>query len=113
MDDSNRMQHWPDHRPRQHAKAGYSQKPYDSTDLQEAVNDEILRGGRHFTGLYDIGKKNGLRFRLCSNQRILACDCPGYWRCIGYTAAREIGVYKLLIDDRKGLGKPETCTEQG
>jgi hypothetical protein len=76
---------------------------YDSIYLPEAVNDEILRGGRHFTGLDEYRKADWIKIlKLQQPEDTLLATVLDTGEASVIQLAREIGVYKILMDERKG-----------
>lgn len=76
---------------------------YDSIYLPEAVNDEILRGGPHFTGLDEYRKAGWIKIsKLQQSEDTLLATVLDTGEASVIQLAREIGVYKILMDERKG-----------
>jgi predicted nucleic acid-binding protein len=76
---------------------------YESIYLPQAVHDEILLGGRHFTGLEEYRKINWIKIsKLQQPGDPLLATVLDTGEASVIQLAREIGVHKILMDERKG-----------
>lgn len=76
---------------------------YESIYLPEAVHDEILHGGRHFRGLEAYRKVDWIKIsKLQQPGDPLLSTVLDNGEASVIQLAREIGVHKILMDERKG-----------
>jgi predicted nucleic acid-binding protein len=83
---------------------------YESVYLPQAVHDEILHGGRHFTGLDAYRKADWITISALQQPGDpLLATVLDVGEASVIQLAREIGVHRVLMDERKGRRVADGC----